>query len=99
MEKEYHLWLYKPEESSETIVSDYINTCALIRGDVQKIHSHCSVLFTTSLLDLGYRLFVHFPNGTEYEVKYGEETPGGRLVRPGLNLEKLVYAGEFGTIE
>ena len=94
---EYHLWLGPPPQNVYA-VTDYYSTCQLLHGGAKVVHSTCTTLFTTSMLDLGRRLFIHFPDGRTEEISYGNTTPCGRLIRPGLNLEKLILAGEFGKI-
>ena len=88
--KEYHLWLYKPDSNEEHgIVTTYEQTAALTR-DAAIVHSYCLTLFSTSLLDLGWRLFIHFPSGVVTEVMYG---PG---VTNKSNLPEMIKAGVFG---
>ena len=98
--KELHIWLRwpTPEEipAQSTIHLDGMEKRLLAGVErVDTVQAHCC---STVWLQMGYRLFVHFSDGTDTEIKLGDNPSTGRHIRVEHNLERLLLAGEFGPV-
>lgn len=94
--KEIHVYLYKVDKPQLTV--SYFGTLgALSRGE--NIFTTQIRFISAEVFDLRYRLFVHFSDDDWTEIKLGENERTTRIIRSGMDLEKLVLAGEFDKNE
>lgn len=75
----------------------FYQTGRAVRHKVPLIHTDQSA-FLSMALSLGYQVFVHFASEKVVEIKYGVNSTTGRKIRASHNIERLVLAGEFGSL-
>ena len=94
-DKEYHLYLYEPEQ----LIIYWDNSLhdvelAINRGH-ESINTVQVVTCTTDLFRHGYRIFVHAAPDDVYEINLGQNERTGREIKMGHCLYKMILAGEF----
>lgn len=72
----------------------FMRTRRLISEGRDIIISDQSCFFSQYTIDMGYDLYIHWPDRPVVKVARGS-TVGGRLITEKQNLEKLLLAGEF----
>ena len=96
MNKEMHIWIADlPEGSFNTMkdVSDAIKD-GTERIDTGLTH-FCSM---ETIVDKGYRLFIHISNSDEFEITETGCDRTNRELRYAHNLEKMLIGNAFGDI-
>lgn len=84
------------DKKSITYADDYLQTEMLINDKKYNIiYSTQSHFFHQSLIDKGFKLFVHYYKIPTFEVKRGNCIATERYINPGYNLEKMLFNGEF----
>lgn len=98
--KELHIWLRWPTPAEmpahSTIHLDEAES--LLRNGAERVDTVQAHYCSTVWLQMGYRLFVHFSDGTDTEIKLGSNPSTPRYIRVSNNLERLLLAGEFGPV-
>lgn len=98
--KELHIWLRWPTQCDLPPQGMlYLDGAeSLLRSGAERVDTVQAHYCSTVWLQMGYRLFVHFSNGTDTEIKLGSNSSTPRYIRVGNNLERLLLAGEFGPV-
>lgn len=91
---EAHFW-FSPEYPKDNTYHAYsISKSALNDSCQQCVHTTQFTLCTTDLFEIR-RIFIHPCVGNMFEISLGITNPSGRHIRKGLNLWRLLLAGEF----
>lgn len=105
--KEIHFYesddeFYKTMQKLKTIQKSfylgYCETITAIQMEEPIIHTIQMACLTDhiELFNLGYRIFIHEPDGTVYEIKFGTENERtNRELKLGHNIFKMWLSGEF----
>lgn len=103
MSKVIHIWITDDYKKQNINPYHTYNGTRLAIKEAMFIDEdiHTTQLFPCSTQNLarGFRIFVHFLNGTCSEIKLGENQTTPRTIRMGHNLEKLLLNNEFGIVE
>lgn len=98
-EKEMHVHFDTSAAKNEEVLKTYGDTIKAYERGQQIIHTMATSFASTKCIDKGYRLFIHPYSGNKpFEIRYGARNHGtSRYIKPGVNIEKLIFAGEFGN--
>ena len=100
-QKQLHIWMREPNNPS-VLISPYIffgeteRALKLGRERVDTVQICCC---KAQWLQEGYCIFLHFPDGSNKTLHFGENDCTDRIIRPEQNLFNLLMAGEFGPIQ
>lgn len=99
--KQLHIWMRNPRDphtASVLRLFPHNAEQALLagRGRVDTVQTTCC---STRWLMEGYRIFLHFPDGTNAKLRLGQNNCTDREIHPEHNLQKLLLAGEFGPMK
>lgn len=96
MGKEFHIWFctcHTGEINCNTLFDIEI---ALNEG-LTYIHTYQVQAVSTSLIEMGYRIFVHPHKGPVFEITLGACANTDREIRLGHSLNKMLVNGVFDT--
>lgn len=98
--KELHIWMRNPRDPHTVSVLKLFphNAEKMLLEGRRRVDTVQTTCCHTRWLQQGYHIFLHFPNGSNAKLRLGQNKCTHRLIRPELNLQNLLLAGEFGPV-
>lgn len=93
--KQIHFYPYEYPDA----IADWNGTHKAINDGIEYVETMQMGLLSADLWELGYRIFIHEPNGKSYELKLGGDNERtDKELRIAHNLFKMWRAGSFNEL-
>jgi len=97
MEKEMHIYMSEPKDVACCVsYNSVLRALNFLEPIIHTTQTHfCS---NRVIYDYGYTLYIHSEDGKIVKIDKNGTDATNRELREGHNLEKMLLAGEFGTM-
>ena len=96
MDKEFHIW-FCTCRTGEINCNTLFDIEVSLNEGLTHIHTYQIPAVTTSLIDMGYKIFVHPHKGPIFEITLGACANTDREIRVSHCLYKMLMNGAFDT--